>query len=108
MSAQNQVRVVDLNDKKEYQRLIDGQEQSLGLKAGRVYLESQQECGVHSTEAREELLVFLSGTGTMIIGDNDTFEIGVGKIAYIPPHTPHNIKNSGSEPLVYVFCVVPV
>ncbi len=102
--------VTVLDDSGQYQRLVDGIEQSCGLKAGRVHLEAGQECGVHTTGGREEVLVFLAGTGVAYLGENGEkqLDVGAGKIAYIPPETIHNIKNNASEPLIYVFCVTPV
>ena len=101
------VRVVKLNNEKEYQRLIDGTTQSYGTKAGRVYLAAGDHCHEHSTEAREEILIFLSGQGILKTGDQEN-EVGIGSIAYIPPHTLHDVKNIGSDPLIYIFCVTPV
>ena len=101
------VTVFELNDKKEYQRLIPGAPDSHGMKSGRVYLEAGAECGLHSTHDKEEQLVFMSGKGTAFIGD-EKYEIGAGKVMYIPPHTEHNMVYTGDEPLVYVFCVTPV
>lgn len=98
--------VIDLNDTPEYQRLIPGPPASYGMKSGRVYLAPGQDCGVHSTEAREEQLVFLQGRGIARIA-GETLDIGVGKICYIPPHTEHNIINTADEPLIYIFCVAP-
>ncbi len=98
--------VIELNDEKGYQRLIPGAPTTHGMKSGRVYLEPGADCGVHSTEDKEEQLVFLSGTGTAIIGEED-IPVGVGKVCYIPPQTQHNILNTGTEPLVYIFCVTP-
>ncbi|MCF7975470.1 MAG: cupin domain-containing protein [Phycisphaerae bacterium] len=97
----------ELNDKKEYQRLLDGTTQTHGMKAGRVYLEPGHDCHEHSTEAREEMLVFLSGQGQVLLHNQDPMPVGQGKVAYIPPHTLHNVQNTGTEPLVYIFCVVP-
>ena len=99
--------VVELNDEKGYQRLIPGVPTTHGMKSGRVYLQPGADCGVHSTEEKEEQLVFLSGTGTAIIGEEE-IGVSVGKICYIPPQTQHNILNTGSEPLIYIFCVAPV
>ncbi len=100
-------RVVKLNDEKEYQRLIDGTTQSHGTKAGRVYLAPGDHCHEHSTEAREEILVFLSGQGVLKTGEQEN-AVGVGSIAYIPPQTLHDVKNTGRDPLIYIFCVTPV
>lgn len=102
------VLVIDLNDKCEYQRLLAGRPQTFGMRSGRVYLAPGEDCGQHSTEAREEMLIFLSGQGLAVIGENDSFQIGRGKVAYIPPRTTHNIKNTGAEPLIYIYCVAPV
>ena len=99
--------VVELNDEHEFQRLLPGQPQTCGMKSGRVYLPPGQSCGQHSTNDREELLVFLAGSGKAVIEENDAFDIGRGKIAYIPPQTLHDIKNTGNEPLIYVYCVAP-
>ncbi|MHC4194805.1 MAG: cupin domain-containing protein [Planctomycetota bacterium] len=106
MSAE--VIVTDLNDEPEYQRLMQAP-QTLGLKAGKVHLKPGADCGRHSTEDKEEILVFLQGWGLVLIGENEekTFEIGEGKVIYIPPETAHNIKNTGSGPLIYIFVVTP-
>lgn len=104
-----QADVIELDNKSEYQRLLAGVPETFGLKAGKVYLKPGESCGEHSTESREEILVFLSGRGQALIGaDNKSFEVGQGKIAYIPPHTIHNIKNTASEALIYIFAVTPV
>jgi len=99
--------VIELNNKKDYQRLIPGAPATFGMKSGRVYLEPGQDCGLHSTEDREEQLVFLRGEGVAEIG-HEKFAVGAGKVCYIPPQTEHNIRNTGAEPLVYIFCVAPV
>ena len=102
----NKAFIVELNNEKGYQRLIPGAPTTHGMKSGRVYLEPGTSCGVHSTEDKEEQLVFLSGCGTAIIGEEELI-VGEGRICYIPPHTEHNILNTSTEPLVYVFCVAP-
>ena len=99
--------VAELNEKTEYQRLLAGRPQTRGMRSGRVYLKPGEECGQHDTEHREELLVFLTGRGELLIGEDNAFEVGVGKVSYIPPHTMHNVKNTGTDPLTYVYCVAP-
>jgi mannose-6-phosphate isomerase-like protein (cupin superfamily) len=109
MTPSGEVLVIGLNDKPEYQRLLAGRPQTSGMRSGRVYLQPGETCGRHSTEQHEEMLVFLSGKGTALIGEQESpFEVGRGKISYIPPHTIHNVKNTGTEPLVYIYCVTPV
>lgn len=108
MASSNRVLVVDLNDRREYQRLLDGEPQTCGMRSGRVYLAGGQSCGPHSTENHEEMLVFLIGQGELLIGEKDCFQVGQGKVSYIPPNTVHDVKNTGTDPLIYVYCVVPV
>ena len=99
--------VVELNYEKGYQILIPGAPTTHGMKSGRVYLQPGADCGVHSTEDKEEQLVFLAGIGTADIA-GEKIPVGVGKVCYIPPQTEHNILNTGHEPLIYIFCVTPV
>ena len=108
MASTQNVLVIDLDEKPENQRLLAGEPQTYGMRSGRVYLEPGQACGLHSTKDREELLVFLSGQGELIIGQDNRFGVGKGKVSYIPPKTDHDVKNTGTEPLVYVYGVAPV
>lgn len=109
MSETKKVFVAELNDRSEYQRLLDDKSQSFGMKAGRVHLKPGEDCTQHSTGGREELLVFLSGSGQLLIGEkqDSKLSVGRGQVAYIPPDTIHNVKNTGLEPLIYVYCVAP-
>ena len=108
MSSSERVLVIDLGKSCQNQKLLDGAPATRGMRSGRVYLAPAKACGEHSTKDREELLVFLSGRGELLIGRNDRFEVGQGKVCYIPPQTLHDVKNTGAEPLVYVYCVTPV
>jgi len=107
--SSERVQVIDLSKEAEYQQLLTGAPQTRGMRSGRVYLQPGESIGQHSTKDHEELLVFLSGKGVALIGDPPRrIEIGQGKVAYIPPHTTHNMKNIGTEPFVYIYCVAPV
>jgi mannose-6-phosphate isomerase-like protein (cupin superfamily) len=101
--------IVNVENNADYQSILDGHPQTCGMRSGRIYLGTGQACGLHSTNAHEEILVFLSGQGEALIGDKDSrHRVGKGKVLYIPPHTPHDIRNSGIEPLVYIYCVAPI
>lgn len=108
MAWSEKVLIIDLNENPENQKLLHGEPQTCGMRSGRVYLPPGQACGQHSTKNREELLVFLSGQGELMIGEKDSYQIGRGKVSYIPPHTAHDVTNTGPEPLVYVYCVAPI
>ena len=107
MASSEEVLVIHLNEEPENQRLLSGEPQTRGMRSGRVYLAPGQACGLHSTKDREELLVFLAGQGELIIDEKSSFPVGEGKISYIPRQTDHDVKNTGDEPLVYVYCVAP-
>jgi len=108
MASSEKAFAITLNDQPEYQRLLEGTPQTHGMRSGRVYLEAGKSCGQHSTKDHEELLVFLAGEGKVHIGDSDELVVGAGKVAYIPPRTLHDVENTGSAPLAYIYCVAPV
>ena len=97
--------VIDLLDNGEYQSLLRGEPRTCGMRSGRVFLKPGEDCGEHSTGQREELLVFLSGSGQAEI-EEETLDVCAGIFVYIPPETTHNIKNnSDTEALSYIYCV---
>jgi mannose-6-phosphate isomerase-like protein (cupin superfamily) len=99
--------VHELQDPCDYHILLAGKPQTCGMRSGRVRLVSGESIGLHNTQGNEELLVFLSGSGVAQVGEDARLQVGVGRVAYIPPQTAHDIVNTGTEPLVYVFCVAP-
>ena len=107
--ASGKVCIIDLEDEAAYQQLLSGKPQTCGMRSGRVCVQPGESCGSHSTKNHEELLVFLAGKGVTLIGEEETaLEVGEGKVCYIPPHTIHDNKNTGTEPLIYIYCVAPV
>jgi mannose-6-phosphate isomerase-like protein (cupin superfamily) len=109
MPTEKKVCIMDLQRDAEYQDLLCGRPQTCGMRSGRVYLQTGEACGQHSTDHHEEMLVFLSGQGVALIGEEQSaYLVGEGKVSYIPPHTTHNIKNTGAKPLVYIYCVAPL
>jgi mannose-6-phosphate isomerase-like protein (cupin superfamily) len=108
MASSEEALIIDLDETPENQRLLAGEPQTCGMRSGKVYLTPGKSCGRHSTKDREELLVFLSGSGELLIGENDRYKVGLGKVAYIAPQTVHDVSNTGDEPLIYVYCVAPV
>jgi mannose-6-phosphate isomerase-like protein (cupin superfamily) len=107
MASPKTAFTLDLNDRPEYQRILEGAPQTHGMRSGRVYLEAGKACGQHSTKNHEELLVFLTGQGELWIGESERLPVGAGKVAYIPPETLHDVKNTGTGPLAYIYCVAP-
>jgi len=102
--------LTSLSSDEEYQEILSGRPQTRGMRSGKVFLKQGQSCGRHSTEAHEEMLVFLAGKGIASVfkKEKSQYEVGNGKVFYIPPYTEHNIENPHPEPLVYIYCVAPV
>ena len=77
-----------------------------GMKVGITVLRPGQNVGQHSTGRNEEVLVFLRGRG-ILVADGVELEVGEGKVAYIPPNTEHDIRNTGDGLLCYIYVVAP-
>ena len=88
--------------------LLGGPPQTAGLRSGVVRLPAGNDVGWHTTGANEEELVILQGTGEADIEGQPAMLIGDGTIAYIPPQTRHDVKNTGTDVLAYVYVVAPV
>jgi len=87
--------------------LLKGAPQTAGMRSGFVRLEPGKSVGWHSTGRNEESLVILAGKGQALIEGQPAREIQASQLVYIPPATRHNIANSGSQPLEYVYVVAP-
>jgi len=74
------------------------------IRSGFVTLASGVAGEEHSTEAYEELLVVLDGKAVLHSGDIDK-EVTVGQVAYVPPHTTHYMKSTGTTTLKYLYIV---
>jgi mannose-6-phosphate isomerase-like protein (cupin superfamily) len=96
-------KIVKLEPGERYQRLFNKDTGTCGMKAGHVILKKEEEIGEHSTNAMEEALVILKGKGLLIINKKEELGFEQDSVLYIPPCTLHNVKNTGSGILEYVF-----
>jgi mannose-6-phosphate isomerase-like protein (cupin superfamily) len=97
------VRLIKLKSSRKYQRLLNKDMGSFGIKSGHVILKKGENIGTHSTDSREELIIVLKGKGQARIGKNRILNIDRDKVLYIPPYTLHDIRNTGSRILEYIF-----
>lgn len=88
--------------------LLKGAPQTSGMRAGSVRLNPGESVGWHSTGKNEEALTILLGTGAAKIEGHTDVPLHAEMLAYIPPGTRHNVTNTGSEVLEYVWVVAPV
>jgi mannose-6-phosphate isomerase-like protein (cupin superfamily) len=87
--------------------LLKGFPQTAGLRSGFVRLKPGETVGWHTTGQNEETLVILHGQGEAEIEGAAAMPVAEKMIAYIPPATRHNVKNTGDGPLEYVYVVAP-
>jgi mannose-6-phosphate isomerase-like protein (cupin superfamily) len=88
--------------------LLHGAPQTTGMRSGFVRLKPGQAVGEHSTGEPEEALVVLKGEGRAEVEGRTAVPISAGMLAYIPPRSRHNVINTGTETLEYVYVVAPV
>ena len=100
--------VVKLEGSEKYQRLLPGAPVTCGMKSGHVCLKPGESVGQHSTDSREEAIVILEGCAQIIAGGAVSATASAGQLVYIPPHTDHDLRNSGNGILRYVYVVAPV
>jgi mannose-6-phosphate isomerase-like protein (cupin superfamily) len=75
------------------------------MRSGQVILDPGKSIGKHSTGANEEILVILERRGEMQIAGKTTLQLTKNVVAYCPPNTEHDVLNTGSSILRYVYIV---
>ena len=87
--------------------LLHGRPQTAGMRSGFVRLGPGETVGWHSTGKNEETLVILKGRGEALIKGRAGMPFDAPHLVYIPPAAEHNVKNTGSQVLEYVYVVAP-
>jgi mannose-6-phosphate isomerase-like protein (cupin superfamily) len=87
--------------------LLNGKPQTAGMRSGFVRLKPGEMVGWHSTQQNEETLVILHGRGEALIKGREGIAFAAPHVVYIPPSTEHNVTNTSSEVLEYVYVVAP-
>ncbi len=75
------------------------------LKSGLVTLQPGESIGAHNTSTKEEIIIFLEGDGTVWSEQNGNTPVSAGQIAFNPVQTEHNVINSGTSILRYIYVV---
>jgi len=100
-------RVVKLEGKYGYQRLLGGPPDTFGMKSGCLILRPGESVGEHSTGSREEAVVILRGSAEVFSGGKALETVEAPALIYFPPETAHDIKNADDTDLQYVYVVSP-
>jgi mannose-6-phosphate isomerase-like protein (cupin superfamily) len=99
-------KVVELDSKGNKELpILSGPPQSYRMRSGLVVLSPGDSIGKHSTHQNEEVLVVLEGDGEMVFGDGSKLPVKANSALYCPPETEHNVVNTGTGLLRYVYVV---
>jgi mannose-6-phosphate isomerase-like protein (cupin superfamily) len=85
--------------------IFKGPPQTVTMRSGMMVLAPSKSVGKHSTHTFEEAVIVLAGTGEMRIAGGPTFRLKPYCVAYCPPATEHDVINTGSETLRYIWLV---
>jgi mannose-6-phosphate isomerase-like protein (cupin superfamily) len=85
--------------------LLGGPPETVTMRSGLVVLAPGRSVGRHTTDGNEELLVVLEGTGRMIITGEEALPVEAGTAVYCPPGREHDVFNTGTADLRYVYVV---
>ena len=88
-----------------YLLLLGGPPETASMRSGLVTLAPGKAIGRHDTETYEEMLVPLAGEGELRLAGQAPIRIHPGMITYAPAHTEHDVVNTGSGTLRYIFIV---
>lgn len=78
--------------------------ESRSMKSSKVVLSPGEEVGEHVTERKEEIIIVLRGTAT-IVKENKNFRVCETESHYIGEGIKHNVINATKKPLEYVYVV---
>jgi len=99
-------KVVKLDaGEKNYLPLLNGPPESVTMKSGLVVLAPGKSVGKHTTGRHEEILIVLAGAGTMKFSDRSSLPVEANHALYCPPNTEHDVVNTGTTVLRYVYVV---
>ena len=97
--------IIDLPlDKTDYFEIL-GKTNAVKMRSGLVTLKPDAEVGSHDTEDYEELIVVLEGSGEVETAGVGRRKVTQGQVAYNPPHTQHNVINTGAMLMRYIYIV---
>ena len=93
------------NGQEPYTKILGGPPETTCLKSGCVIIEPGKSVGKHSTNGYEELIVPLEGEGELRVDGMEPLAVRTGQVLYTPPQTAHDVFNTGTQPLKYIYVV---
>ena len=90
---------------KDYLPILTGAPETVTMRSGLVILAPGKDVGKHSTKDNEELVIVLEGRGEMRITGGETIPVSAGQAVYCPPRREHDMVNTGTSVLRYIYVV---
>jgi len=75
------------------------------MRSGYMVLAPLKSVGKHTTGRNEEALITLAGMGEIRIVNGPTLMLKPYSVAYCPPVTEHDVINTGTDTLRYIWLV---
>jgi len=97
-----------LKGRQKFLRLLGDKDKDYGLRSGLVTLKPKEFIGEHKTEKKEEVIIVLKGRAIVYYGKRNKIKAATNNFIYIPAETAHNVGNSGSKILQYVYVTAKV
>ncbi len=102
------LKLIKLGSKEKYTRLFSVKNgDAITFHSGCVVLKEDESVGEHNTDGAEEMLIILEGEGELYANGFEKLDFEKGTALYIPPNTVHDVRNTGTSLLKYVFITCP-
>jgi len=101
----NPVRLPLAAPGEHHKALLGGPPQTAVLRSGHVLLAPGKSVGLHTTGEGEEMIIPLSGQGQLSGPAMEPLVVEPGFILYNPPRIYHDVTNTGTVPLSYIYVV---
>jgi quercetin dioxygenase-like cupin family protein len=86
-------------------KILNGSPETVTMHSGFMVLAPSTSVGRHSTKNNEEAIVVMAGKGELRIIGGPAFQLHPYCVAYCPPNTEHDVMNTGTDTLRYVYIV---
>jgi quercetin dioxygenase-like cupin family protein len=86
-------------------KILNGHPETVTMHSGFMVLAPSKSVGKHSTKNNEEAIIVMAGKGELRIIGGSIFQLHPYCVAYCPPNTEHNVINTGTDTLRYIYVV---
>lgn len=88
--------------------LVDAQDGAKNLSIGVGVYNPGQASEFHTHQREEEVMIYLSGSGKMVMEDGSEVLLQKGDITFVPEGEPHRLYNTGAGEFVFLFIYSPM